>query len=216
MLFWVELSLLTLSLFTNLPTDNFNNNSFDYDWSTRVYGGYSSHRPLIAIVGLGDIRPEYHGTGIRGFDLSRKINKDWRGYPIDWSFRLGYIRHNENGFQNNHNQYNAFLLAHYNTKYKNIPMRWFIGEGISWSERVPYVEGRETRRLSNERDSQLMNYLNIGFDFRVGDLVGNKSLNNLRLGLADSHRSGIYKKVKWFNHTQGGSNFITLFLEYDF
>ena len=66
MLFWVELSLLTLSLFTNLPTDNFNNNSFDYDWSTRVYGGYSSHRPLIAIVGLGDIRPEYHGTGIQG------------------------------------------------------------------------------------------------------------------------------------------------------
>ena len=61
-----------------------------------------------------------------------------------------------------------------------------------------------------------MNYLNIGFDFRVGDLIGNKSLNNIRLGLADSHRSGIYKKVKWFNHTQGGSNFITLFVEYDF
>ncbi|GIT57847.1 MAG: hypothetical protein Ct9H300mP18_12760 [Candidatus Neomarinimicrobiota bacterium] len=60
---------------------------------------------------------------------------------------MGYIRHDENGFQNNHNQYNAFFLAHYNTKYKNIPMRWFIGEGISWSERVPYVEGRETEGL---------------------------------------------------------------------
>ncbi len=88
MLFWVELSLLTLSLFTSLPNENFNHNSFEYDWSTRVYGGYSTHRPLIAIVGLGDIRPEYHGTGIRGFDLSRKINKNWKGYPIDWSFRL--------------------------------------------------------------------------------------------------------------------------------
>ncbi|GIT57797.1 MAG: hypothetical protein Ct9H300mP18_12260 [Candidatus Neomarinimicrobiota bacterium] len=46
-----------------------------------------------------------------------------------------------------------------------------LERGKSWSGRVPYVEGRETRRLSNERDSQLMNYLNIGFDFRVGDLL---------------------------------------------
>ena len=69
----------TLSLFSNIPAENFNLNYLDSNWSTRVYGGYSTHRPLIAIVGLGDIRPEYHGTGIRGFDLSRKIHKDWRG-----------------------------------------------------------------------------------------------------------------------------------------
>ena len=80
---------------------------------------------------------------------------------------------------------------------------------------MPYVEGRETRRLSG-RDSRLMHYLNVGFDFRLGDLTGNEALNNIRLGLADSHRSGAFKKVKWFNHTQGGSDFVTLFVEYDF
>ena len=64
-------------------------------------------------------------------------------------------------------------------------MRFFIGEGLSLSGDVPYVEGRETKRLS-EKDSRLMNYLNVGFDFRLGDLTGNDALNNIRLGLADS------------------------------
>ena len=77
------------------------------------------------------------------------------------------------------------------------------------------MEGRETRRLSG-RDSKLMNYLNVGFDFRLSDLTGQNSLYNIRLGLANSHRSGAFKKVKWFNNTQGGSDFVTLFLEYDF
>ncbi|MEA1882569.1 MAG: hypothetical protein U9N31_09250 [Candidatus Marinimicrobia bacterium] len=185
-------------------------------WSIRFYGGYATHRPLLAIITLGDIRPEYHQTGIHGLDLSRVIAKDWKGYSLDWSIRLGYIRHNENGFQSDHNQYNLFLTAHYKTHFRGFPMRWFIGEGLSWSERVPYVEGRETRRLSEERDSQLMNYINVGFDFNLGDVLKQPGLAQVTVGFADSHRSGIYKKVQWFNRTQGGSNFITLFMEYKF
>tara|TARA_Y100000590_G_scaffold402455_1_gene488226 strand:- start:110 stop:757 length:648 start_codon:yes stop_codon:yes gene_type:complete len=215
MIFWIELSLLTISLFSNIDIEN-NYNKFESKWSVRYYGGYSTHRPLIAIVTLGDIRPEYHGTGIRGIDISRNLYTNWRKYPIDWSFRVGYIRHNENGFQPNHNQYNFFLLAHNRTKYKGFPIRWFIGNGLSWSQNIPFVEGRETRRLSNERDSKLMNYINIGFDFRVGDIIGNDFYNNIKIGFADSHRSGVFKKIKWFNHTQGGSNYVTLFIEYDF
>ena len=61
-----------------------------------------------------------------------------------------------------------------------------------------------------------MNFLNIGFDFRLSDLTGRDSLRNIRLGLADSHGSGVFRKLKWFNNTQGGSDFVTLFLEYDF
>ena len=87
-------------------------------------------------------------------------------------------------------------------------------EGLSLSGNVPYVEGRETRRLS-ERDSRLMNYLNVGFDFRLGDLTGNDALNNIRLGW-QIHIDLERIKVKWFNYAQGGSDFVTLFVEYDF
>ena len=80
---------------------------------------------------------------------------------------------------------------------------------------MPYVEGRETTRLS-DRQSQLMNYINVGFDMNVGDIIGRPELNQLTVGIADSHRSGIYKSLELFNRTQGGGNFLTVFFEYNF
>ena len=86
-------------------------------------------------------------------------------------------------------------MAHLKTHYNNFPLRLFFGQGLSLSGQVPYVEGRETRRLSG-RDSRLMHYLNVGFDFRLGDLTGNEALNNIRLGLADSHQIRCIQKNK--------------------
>ena len=216
MILWVitSLSLLSPSWENNSQLYNINAQS-NNPWAVRIYGGYAARRPLMAILTYGDFRREYHHTGIRGIDLSRVFHQNWKEYPIDWSIRLGYIRHNENGFQPNHNQYNLFFTAHYNTNYKGVPIRWFIGEGLSWSELVPYVEGRETTRLS-DRQSQLMNYINVGFDMNVGDIIGRPELNQLTVGIADSHRSGIYKSLELFNRTQGGGNFLTVFFEYNF
>ena len=215
MFFWIEATILAFSLLgesdinlKKIETNNFEKNSF------RFYGGYES-RPLMGFILLGDIRQEYHHTSILGVDFSRKIKSDFKDLPLDLSLRMSVIRYDENNYQNNHNQYNFFLNAHYKTKYRGIPLRIFIGEGISYAELVPYVEGRETRRLSG-RDSKLMNYLNVGFDFRLSDLTGAHGLQNVRLGLANSHRSGAFKKIKMFNYTQGGSDFVSLFLEYDF
>ncbi len=208
------LFLLFLSPLSGVELKKENDNLLTNNWSIRLYSGYATHRPLIAIITYGDIRPEYHDTGIRGLDISHILVRNWKGYSVDWSFRLGYIRHLENGFQPNHNQYNIFFMVHYYTSFRGFPIRLFVGEGLSRAERVPYVEGRETRRLSDERDSKLMNYINVGFDLKLGDLLGLQQWNHITLGLADSHRSGIYQKVKWFNHTKGGSNFVNLFLEY--
>ncbi|MBC8345751.1 MAG: hypothetical protein ISR82_04305 [Candidatus Marinimicrobia bacterium] len=217
MALWIEISLFTFSLISgNVNADAYPQNLIESRRSIRLYSGYATHRPLMAIVSIGDIRPEYHGTGINGLDISQKIASNWKGYPIDWSIRLGFLRHQENGFQPNHNQVNGLIMVHYRTQYNGFPIRLFIGEGLSYSEQIPYVEGRETRRLSDERDSQLMNYINIGFDFNLGDMFQNPSLTPITIGFADYHRSGIYKKIKLFNRTQGGSNFISIFLEYNF
>tara|TARA_A100001037_G_scaffold117212_1_gene106682 strand:- start:317 stop:994 length:678 start_codon:yes stop_codon:yes gene_type:complete len=216
MLFWIESTLLAFALLTsNNPNSSLKEASYaDKKNSLRIYGGYES-RPLMSFVLLGDVRREYHHTSIKGFDFSRKIKNDYNNHPIDLSLRFSLIRYNEMSFQADHNQANIFLMTHYKTSYKNVPIRFFVGEGISVSGKVPFVEGRETRRLSG-RDSKIMNFLNIGFDFRLSDLTGRDSLRNIRLGLADSHRSGVFRKLKWFNNTQGGSDFVTFFLEYDF
>ena len=45
------------------------------------------------------------------------------------------------------------------------------------------------------------------------DVVGTDYDQSARSG---AQKSGAFKKVRWFNSTQGGSDFVTLFLEYDF
>ena len=159
---------------------------------------------------------QYHNTIIRGVDYSKVLKEKSPNSPISTSARISIIRHLERGFQNNHNQYNLSFTWHYHSKMNSIPIRWFFSEGISYAENVPYVEGLHTRRLSNERDSKVMNYMNVGFDFRLSDLMKNNKLSSYRIGLSNSHRSGIYKKIKLFNNTKGGSNYINLFLEYQF
>ena len=198
--------------FSQISSRVFYNNEI---WGVRVYQGYATYRPLIAIIGTGDMPIERHGTGIRGIDLSKKIINKQNRSGVDWHLKFGFIRHLEKGYQQNHNQYNIFIQANYNKIVLGYPINFFIGEGLSYAELVPYVEGRDTRRISG-RDSKLMNYLNVGFDISTYHLYPKIGLINLYLGFAVSHRSGIYKKIAFFNNTQGGGNFVTLFTEYKF
>ena len=213
MYFLAKIFIVSFSFFDDVEyvsaPQNYKNNSI------RIYSGYFS-RPFINILFLGDISAEYHNTIIRGIDYSKVLKEKSPNSPISTSARISIIRHLERGFQNNHNQYNLSFTWHYHSKMNSIPIRWFFSEGISYAEKVPYVEGLHTRRLSNERDSKVMNYMNVGFDFRLSDLMKNNKLSSYRIGLSNSHRSGIYKKIKLFNNTKGGSNYINLFLEYEF
>ena len=213
----MKINKIGLIFFLSLSISQISSQAFynHEKWGIRFYKGYATYRPLIAIIVSGDVPMERHGTGIRGIDLSRKIISKWKGMPFDWNLNLGFIRHLEKGYQPNHNQYNIFIQANYNKIVLGSPVNLFIGEGLSYSELVPYVEGRETRRISG-RDSNLMNYLNIGFDISTYHLFPKIGLINLYLGFAVSHRSGVYKKISFFNNTQGGGNFVTLFSEYKF
>ena len=55
-------------------------------WAIRVYNGYATYRPLIAIITYADIPRERHNTGIRGIDFSHKLVRDWKNLPIDLQF----------------------------------------------------------------------------------------------------------------------------------
>ena len=190
-------------------------NSHQHQWALRIYKGYATYRPLMAIITYGDMPRERHDTGIRGIDLSRTMIRNWRGLPLDWSLRAGFIHHNEMGYQPDHNQYTLFFQGHYYRRVLGFPVTFFIGEGLSYSELVPYVEGRETYRLSNRR-SNLMNYLNVGFELKTSHLFPGLGYDFVSVGFAVSHRSGIYEQVKLFNNTKGGGNFVTQFTEYKF
>ncbi len=88
------------------------------------------------------------------------------------------------------------------------PIRWRLGatEGMSYVNRIPYVEKAEMER-KNYRPSNLMNYLNFSLDFNIGDIFGGKQLKRLWLGYTIHHRSSIFESAQQFGRIKGGSNF---------
>lgn len=64
--------------------------------------------------------------------------------------------------------------------------------------------------------SNLMNYLDISFDFNIGDMVGKPEWDHLWVGYGLHHRSSIFEKASQFGRIKGGSNYNTIYLQYDF
>ncbi|MBT4065053.1 MAG: hypothetical protein HOE72_07365, partial [Candidatus Marinimicrobia bacterium] len=64
MALWIQISLFTFSLISgNMDLIDYPDTPSKSTRSVRLYSGYATHRPLMAIISYGDIRPEYHGTG---------------------------------------------------------------------------------------------------------------------------------------------------------
>ena len=63
--------------------------------------------------------------------------------------------------------------------------------------------------------SELMNYLDFSFDVNVGDLFRSERFSRLWLGYSIHHRSSIFESASQFGRIKGGSNYNTIYLQYD-
>lgn len=65
--------LIYLMIKLLLPEENIVSSQLYYQRKNpivlRLYEGYASYRPLVAILGLGDLRPEIRNTKITGLDI---------------------------------------------------------------------------------------------------------------------------------------------------
>lgn len=182
-------------------------------WTIRFLGGFATSRALLRIL-VGDLQIEERRTAIIGLDVGRCLVTNLGGRPLDLIVKLGVIRHQEKGFQRDFHSYNVYLKGYYHTRFRGRRVRFFLAEGLSYAELVPYVEGRDVRRMSNERDSRTQNYLNVGVDLNLGDLFQTPVLHPVVIGFSVSHRSGVFGFLSLFNNTSGGGNYNTLYLEY--
>jgi len=88
-----------------------------------------------------------------------------------------------------------------------------FGIGISYAQRVPFVESRD-QAARGRTTSKLLNYLDPSVDFSVGDVIGVKSMRETYLGLGVSHRSGIFGNSRLLGNVDGGSNYIYSYIEW--
>ncbi|MFO6424118.1 MipA/OmpV family protein [Motilimonas sp. KMU-193] len=136
---------------------------------------------------------------------------DW---PLDLYLTGGLVHHHKSDVQGPFPEYVVAIKAYYTLQW---PVRWRLGfaEGLSYSSKISYVEQSEMDR-KDYNPSNLLNYLDFSADLNVGDLVGRKELNALWLGYSLHHRSGIFSSSSAFGRIKGGSNYNTVYLQWDF
>ncbi len=154
-------------------------------------------------------------TRIAAVEVGRPFIERLNGWPLDFVGYLGALHHNERGLQENSWQFNAYMKGYYYgfPWSQRVRTRVGLGTGVSYAERVPFVEMRD--QIARARNSsRLLNYLDLSADVSIGDLVGAKSLRDTYAGLGVSHRSGIFGTSRLFGNVDGGSNYIYSYLEW--
>ncbi len=154
-------------------------------------------------------------TRVGGIELGRPFVERLNGWPLDVVGYLGLLQHNERGLQQNFLQLNAYMkVFYYGFPWSDhVKTRIGFGAGLSYAQKVPYVEQRDqaSRGLNA---SKLLNYLDPSIDVSVGDLIGVRRLHETYFGFGVSHRSGIFGTSQLLGNVNGGSNFIYSYIEW--
>jgi outer membrane protein len=154
-------------------------------------------------------------TRVTAIELGRPFIERLNGWPLDFVGYVSLLRHHERGLQADSWQANAYMKAYYYgfPWSARVRTRLGFGVGVSYAQRVPYVEERD--QLARGRSSsRLLNYLDPSIDVSVGDLIGVRSMHDTYVGIGVSHRSGIFGSSRLLGNVNGGSNYIYSYVEW--
>ena len=154
-------------------------------------------------------------TRVTSIELGRPFIERLNGWPLDFVGYVGLLRHSERGLQEDSWQVNAYMKGYYYgfPWRERVRTRLGFGVGISYAERVPFVELRD-QIARGRSSSRLLNYLDPSVDISLGDLIRVKSMRDAYFGLGVSHRSGIFGTSRLLGNVNGGSNYIYSYVEW--
>ena len=154
-------------------------------------------------------------TSVDSFEVGRPFIENLHGWPVTIAWYGGVLRHEERGLQPDFWQANLYLKAFYwGFPWKDrVRTRVGFGGGLSYAQRVPFVEARD-QAMRGRNTSKLLQYGDPTIDVSVGDLFGEKELRETYFGFGASHRSGIFGMAQIFDNVNGGSNYIYTYIEW--
>jgi outer membrane protein len=181
----------------------------------KLYHGKASECDVLQVVLLkctSTHTPE--ATRVTSIEFGRTLIERLYGWNMDIAGYIGLLHHDENGFQPDHWQVNAYFKSFwYGLPWRDrVKTRIGIGSGLSYAERIPTIEARDQARRG-ENTNKLITYLDPTIDFSLGDLIGSRALKNTFVGLGVSHRSGIFGLSRLLGTVDGGSNYIYTYVE---
>ncbi|QOL25074.1 MipA/OmpV family protein [Thalassotalea sp. LPB0316] len=179
----------------------------------RVAHGWATPSNIGDILRLNRVKDEYNN----------KLTSVFYGYPLtDELFSLpleiyltpGFVWHWSSQVQDNLQEYVIAIKAYYTFQW---PVRTRLGfaEGVSYINELTYIEQSEMDRKGYQ-GSEWLNYLDFTIDINLGDLFNEKHMRNVWLGYSIHHRSAIFESASQFGRIKGGSNYNTVYLQFDF
>jgi MipA family protein len=178
-----------------------------------AYGQYTPTPLKDNLVGETNI--DNRQTGIFDLALGYKLHQ---GNIFDFGLSAHYTRFLDRSYQENTNGYAGGVKLAYKlfpwSKY--VKTRFGVTEGLSWVERIPYMENRHFTSKKNRRTSKLLNFLEITLDVSLGDIVRVNKLTDTYIGIGVWHRSGVFQKFASFHNTGLGTNYIIGTVEVNF
>jgi outer membrane protein len=154
-------------------------------------------------------------TTVDSFEVGRPFIESPRGWPVTIAWYAGLLRHAERGLQPDSLQVNLYLKAFYwGFPWKErVRTRIGFGGGLSYAQRVPFVEARD-QAMRGRNTSKLLQYVDPTIDVNLGDLFGLRDLRETYFGFGASHRSGVFGIAQIYHNVNGGSNYLYTYVEW--
>ncbi len=185
---------------------------FAQNYSLRGAYGYADSSDLGQILSLNG---QKHPANVKvlGLDAGYEISENFLELPWDFELKTSLYRFLEQPYQDNITEVLFYIKGYIKFDFLSNQVRLGVGEGVSYTSDIIYIEKIEAQE-KHDKNSNILNYLEFSLDFDMGKLLHVEPMNQLFLGYALKHRSGIfglYNEVK-----KGGSNYNMFYLEKKF
>lgn len=179
----------------------------------RIAHGWATPSNIGDILAGDTVKDEYNNQ-LTSLYYGLPLTDELFSLPIDIFLTTGFIWHWNSEVQHSEQEYVVAIKAYYTLTW---PVRWRLGiaEGLSYISDVTYIERSEMERKGYE-PSELMNAIDFTIDINLGDIFKISSLNDTWLGYSIHHRSAIFESSSQFGRIKGGSNYNSLYLQFDF
>ena len=177
----------------------------------RLAHGWGTESNLSEILS-GNTESDPYNNQLTSVFLGVPLADELFTLPIATYLTPGIVHHHSSDVQDRSTEYVLAVKFYYTIKW---PTPWRLGfaEGLSYLDRIPYLEEKDMQE-KGYRSSQLLNFLDFSIDLSLGHLFRVKWMEDLWLGYSIHHRSGIYSKSSAFGRISGGSNYNTVYLQY--
>jgi len=183
------------------------------DFNLRLAAGFSSSSDFDQLYTFTGFNTSPLNTKVYGVSVGYRFVEDMFDLPLDI-----YVNGSLNYFDENYHQADflegdLYVKLYVKFNFWGNQFRYGIAEGVSYAQRVPWVEHLEAV-AENDNESKFLNYMEMSYDFDLGKLIKVKELEQWYLGYLIKHRSGW--QGRYGGVYDGGSNYNCIYLETNF